>query len=93
MSRVERVGLPPRPFLYTLDQIASLLSVEELALKTTWIYFEGRSTGMKGVRRMLARNISVDANAKPDWRVADQEFVRWMKQMGYRFYDSSYTRL
>lgn len=82
----DSVGLPPRPFLYTLDQLAVLLDVSELALKQTHVYFEGRSTGVRRKDMMLARNIA-PSSEKPDWRVAEREFVRWMRTKGFRVYE------
>lgn len=82
----ERVGLPVRPFLFTLDQIATLLNVELKNLKSTKIFFEGRSTGATSVHLMIARNIAAP-NETPDWRVAERELVRWMKLKRFRVYE------
>ena len=80
------VGLPPRPFLYTIDQIATLLNMREENVRNRYMYLEGRSEGVRRRDLMTARNIA-PANEKPDWRVADREFVRWMKTMGFRYYE------
>jgi len=82
----EKLGIPPRPFLYTLDQISVLLDVGEAALKSGYIFYEGRSIGARTRDLMIARNIA-PANAKPDWRVAERELVRWMKYKGFRYYE------
>lgn len=82
----EKVGLPVRPFLYTLDQIAVLIDVEEGQLKRSYIHFEGRSIGVASRRQLLARNISPDDKA-PDWRVAERELIRWFKTVGFKYYD------
>ena len=50
------VGLPQRPFLYTLDQIATLLASDEQTVRAS-IHYEGRSVGARPVKKMLARNI------------------------------------
>lgn len=73
----ERLGLPPRLFLYTLDQIADMLAVSDLA-EAGMVHFEGRSPGVPQERQMIARNISPD-DQPPEWRVEEREFIRWMK--------------
>ncbi len=80
------VGLPPRPFLYTIDQISVILDVTEKIVAATYLFFEGRSTGTRNKHLMLARNIA-PPDAKPDWRVAERELVRWMKTKGFRYYE------
>ncbi len=85
------VGLPPRPFLYTLDQIATLLDVTQKMVELHYIFWDGRSVGMVDKNKMMARNIA-PANERPDWRVAERELVRWMKRKGFRFYERSSVR-
>jgi hypothetical protein len=60
------------------------LSVDQIL--RSYIYFEGRSTGSRRTDLMQARNIA-PANEKPEWRVTEREFIRWMKTKGYRHYD------
>jgi hypothetical protein len=90
-KRAHSVGLPPRPFLYTLDQISTLLEVSPLQVGQYYIYFEGRSTGRASADLMKARNIA-PRNHPPEWRVAEAELVRWMKRKGFKFYDRSSVR-
>lgn len=90
MARIE-LGLPGKPFLYTLDQIADLFGVALDRVKHEFIYFDNISTGMKPRDRMLARNISTTDRA--DWRVAEEELKRWLKHMGFRVYDRSSVRV
>lgn len=82
----EKYGLPPRPFLYTLDQISVLLDLPEQAMRTTHIHFEGRSIGVPTRDRLLARNIAAK-DAPPDWRVAERELIRWLKNKGFKYYE------
>jgi hypothetical protein len=51
------VGLPVRDFLYTLDQLAYLLEVNEQYVKNNLIFFTGRSVGVPESRslRMVRR--------------------------------------
>ena len=83
----DKIGLPARPFLYTIDQIATLLHVDEKAVKTSYLYYEGRSAGSRGRDLMIARNIA-PVNATPDWRIAERELVRWLKYKGFRYYEA-----
>ena len=71
----DRYGLPPRLFLYTLDQIADQLMISDLAKV---VHFEGRTPGAAGRDRMVARNIAA-AGTPPEWRIEEMEFIRWMK--------------
>jgi hypothetical protein len=93
----ERVGLPPRPFLYTLDQIAALLNLSEHTICTRYIFYQNYTHGPHKPDKMLARNITREgavhpnARTKNDWRVSEQEFMRWMKRRGFIFYERSWT--
>lgn len=81
-----RIGLPPRPFLYTVDQIAVLTGIPERTLHTNVLFHENRDVGVRQKHEMLCRNIA-NPDDKPDWRVAEREFIRWMKYKGFKFYD------
>lgn len=85
----DSVGLPQRPFLYTLDQIANLVAVDLLTVKAS-VHFEGRSVGARPVKKMLARNIAPEGE-RPDWRVAERELVRWLRTKGFRFYERGWV--
>lgn len=93
----ERVGLPPRPFLYTLDQIAALLNLSEHTILTRYIYYQNYTFGPAPKNKMVAHNITQEgmvhpqATSKNDWRVAEQEFIRWMKYKGFTFYERGWT--
>ena len=79
----DMMGLPPRTFLYTLDQIAQMIEVELPTLRSRHIHFEGRSVGKQPLDRMLARDIS-SGDDPPEWRVAENEILRWLKKKGFR---------
>ena len=81
----ESVGLPERPFLYTLDQISAMIEVPVKTLKISYIYHEGRSTGMYSTDLLRANNIA-PRDEKPDWRVEERELIRWMRRKGFRAY-------
>lgn len=82
----ESVALPIRPFLFTIEQISVMLSVPEGTVMKQYIYYEGRSTGVRGLNYMLARNIAPPL-ANPVWRVAEREVVRWLKFKGFKIYE------
>lgn len=89
VDRAEKIGLPPRPFLYTIDQISGILSIPVDALKQRYLYFENRSIGDQDRHLIAARNIAPPAD-RPDWRISEREFIRWMRLKGYRYYDRGY---
>jgi len=84
-SAPESIGLPARPFLYTLDQIATLLDVSSQGLER-YLFFERRSIGVPDRHIMHARNIAPH-NQQPDWRVAENELLRWMRVKGFRYHE------
>lgn len=86
MDSRKEVGLPPRPFLYTLDQIATLIDVSVVNLKDRYLFFDGRSVGARPKDRMFARNIAAEGET-PDWRVMEQELIRWLKAKRFRLYE------
>lgn len=85
------IGLPPRIFLYTVDQLSVLTQLTEQTLHSKHLFHEGRDVGTRKREQMVARNIAMPDD-KPDWRVAEGEFVRWMKLKGFKFYDRGYAR-
>jgi hypothetical protein len=76
------VTLPGHDFLYTLDQIALILGVEEKSLKDQKVYFTGRMPDAHHRDRMMAVNIA-NPESHPDWRVSEREFVRWLGRKGF----------
>lgn len=85
-SEAPKIGLPPRVFLYTLDQIAVMLDVSPTRIAQAYVYFVGRSIGSRHKHLMVARNIAPPEDP-PEWRIPEREFVRWMKHKGFRYYD------
>lgn len=84
-AEADRIGMPPRVFLYTLDQISVMLEVPLSSIKKTYIHYDRRSVGRQPGDRMLARNIAPPGE-KPEWRVTENEFVGFLKKKGFRFY-------
>lgn len=77
---LRRVRLPEHPILYTVDQVAVILS---LSIEQTRhrIAFTGRETGSS--RRMKAINIS-EPTDKPEWRVSERELKLWLARHGWK---------
>lgn len=80
----QKIGLPPRVFMFTIDQIAYMLNVEERTVKTRYLYFEGRSTGRRRLDLLVAVNVAPD-DVKPDWRVNERELIRWATMKKLKF--------
>lgn len=85
-ERRQAVGLPPQPFLYTLDQIAQIVNVTHRTL-VKYLHYSGVSPGKCPEGKMLAANLA-SAGEAPDWRVADAELIRWLRHKGFRVYDA-----
>lgn len=90
MSSLQPVSLPARMFLYTIDQIAALLSVQEQTVKTVYLYYEGRSTGVMPRDQLRAVNIA-PAGQPPEWRVSERALKNWLKFKGFRFYERGHV--
>jgi len=85
------VGLPPKPFLYTPDQVATLVSLDERSLRSRMLWYEGREVGVPPRDKLRAINISAPEN-KPEWRISEQELIRWMKAKGMKYYERGWAR-
>lgn len=75
---------PIRPFLYTLDQIAAMLSIDERELMGVYLFLDGRSLFPKAKHHITARNIA-PPDQPPRWRVAENELIRWMQVLGFEY--------
>jgi hypothetical protein len=85
-SGAAKIGIPTRVFLFTVDQLSVMLDLDEQYILKHLLYLEGRSIGSAKKQLMQARNIA-PADQKPEWRVAEREFVRWMRVKGFKYYD------
>lgn len=85
-----RIELPVREFLFTLDQIASLLNVSEANLASNYLFFDGVTTGSSR-GRMRARDISNDPNRR-DWRVGESQFMMFLRARGFTVVESRVIR-
>jgi len=87
----EKVKLPLREFMYTIDQIAYLLELKEQYVKERIIFYEGRTVGVPTRDEMVAVNVAREGD-KPEWRVAERHLKRWMRFKGYKIYERDYLR-
>lgn len=76
-----RIVMPLREFLFTLDQIAAMLNINEADLARHYLYFDGVSTGSRQ-GRMRARDICPDGNRR-DWRVGESQFRAFLRARGF----------
>jgi hypothetical protein len=74
--------IPIRPFFYTIDQVASIMQLPISSIRGM-TYFTGRTNRVRESYKLTAINIALPAD-KPDWRIEEQEFLRWLKVMGYK---------
>lgn len=79
------IDLPPKPFLYTIDQVATLISVPMNGIKKH-LFYRGVDTGRSPGHLMRAIDISNPEDAFHDWRVEEAELVRWMRKRGVSTY-------
>lgn len=81
IANARSVGFPVRPFLFTLDQVAGMLMLEQGELENKYIYFRGRSQGrlLANDDRIKAVNIAPSGDA-PEWRVSEEDLIRWCKK-------------
>jgi hypothetical protein len=76
------VWLPSHEFFYTIDQVATLLSVEESWLRKR-LYYVGRMPEKLQRDKLQTVNIGDSATA-PEWRISHRELTRWLARKGYR---------
>lgn len=81
-----RRGLPRRPILYTLDQIADMLSLSVKDLKESYVWLESEDFGVYRPRFLRAVNIALATQKRftknpghsAEYRVAEHELIRWL---------------
>jgi len=78
------MGLPPKPFLYTLDQVATLLALSAKQMQQ-YVYYHGVTIGRPRRHEVVARNIAPDGEP-PEWRVHEDDLIHWMRRQGFYCY-------
>lgn len=83
--RKQKAELPTRAFLYTIDQIATMLSLSVTELETYYIFKVSQDYGRQPKEMMVCHNIAPSGIA-PDWRISEDELIRWAKAKKISFY-------
>lgn len=86
----EWVGLPPRPFLYTVDQVAAILSLTPGNVKRLYLWYDGRQVGVRPKDKLRAVNIAGEDD-RPEWRISEQELIRWLRLKGFKYYERAWV--
>lgn len=89
MPERDKIGLPIKPFFYTLDQLSELLQIDEGTLKKLYLFYEGRDVGIPPRTKMPAVNVA-QPGEKPMWRVSERHLIGWLRSKGLRFYHRGY---
>lgn len=84
-KRRSDIEMPVRIFLYRLDQVAFMLDMPEATLRAKHLYLVGRTAGRRNPHYLVARNVAPPDAVKKDWRIAENELVRWMRVKGFTF--------
>lgn len=89
MREREKIGLPPRIFMYTADQIATMLELELDYVKKSLFFYDRREPGLTPKTKMRAINIAPEGET-PEWRVTERELIRYLRSRGLRFYERGF---
>lgn len=85
------VRLPPREFMYTVDQVCLMLDVNRKYFDERIAFYRGRTTG-RARSRLNVVNIAAP-EAKPLWRISETDYKLWMRTKGIVFYDEKNGRV
>lgn len=85
----DKLGLPPRIFMYTPDQLATMLELTEQYVKRTLLFYDVREPGLAPKSKMRAVNIAPEGET-PQWRVTEREFIRYLRSRGVKFYERGF---
>lgn len=90
MSELARkVGLPPKPFLYTIDQVMVLVGMtSERNFRKYYVHFDGKSIGPRPRSKLMARNIAPPGR-QVEWRIAERELIRWLRFHNFHYLEST----
>lgn len=87
MSRDDgRRGLPRRPFFYTLDQVAELLSLSVTEFTRAYVWKVGDEVGPWRPRYLRAANLTPEGTSR-EWRIGEAELLRWLRYTNLYVYD------
>lgn len=83
----ELVALPHKPFLYTIDQVATLVGLAPASFAKRYVFCEGSDLGANHPRLLRARNIDPDWAVLQEWRINEDELKRWLRFIGLGWKD------
>lgn len=85
----DKVGLPPTPFFYTIEQVATLLQVKVDTVEKRLLFYQGRSVGVPPKTKLVATNLMPEGET-PEWRILDKHLIRYLRFKGIRFQSMGY---
>lgn len=88
---LQAIGIPIKPFMYTLDQVATMISVEPTWFAANYVWYTGRTSGIPKKDLLTARNVA-PVSLDPQWRIVDQELLRWCRHKGIRVYERGWVK-
>lgn len=83
MPSYKKLEFARPPFLFTLDQVATIAQLNLSTFKSKYVYYSGESIGRRDPNLFLARDINPSPNEK-DWRITESEVERWLKYKGFK---------
>lgn len=86
------VVIPELTFYFTLDQIATMLAMDQRYMEKKYIYFVGLEPLRRTARKIQAVNMAPSDHDDPDWRVEEKEFRRFVRAMKLRVVESSFRK-
>ncbi|ADD80839.1 gp053 [Rhodococcus phage ReqiDocB7] len=87
----DAIELPLKTFMYTVDQIAYMFDISEKHLREKILFYVGRE--MKKQDPMMLRAINIRGlNEAAEWRVTEEELIRWCRKRKVNFYTSRHVQ-
>lgn len=76
--------------MYTIDQVASMLSCTDSYIKNRIGYFQGRTVVSRTPDDLLFINIAKPTDTA-EWRCTEKELLRYLKRKGFKVVDTPWT--
>ena len=80
------MGLPTRVFFYTIDQVADMLGLGAQDVNARYLFKPGRDLGPQKNGQLLAVNIAPEDDGQPEWRISEDELIRWLRHKRIKLY-------
>lgn len=75
--------LPEHPFFYTVDQVATLLALDEKHVKDM-LYRIGDDVGVPSPKQLKAVNLAPPDSPIAMWRIDERELRRWLEYRRFK---------